>query len=551
MYRSSMKMAIEEMPIIEQPSIDEFIHNGHHMANGVPPPNFVERVSSLPLVRNFVDRFLVAYEKTKDRNGLLRSALETGESTVQATVKGAVTVMNKTGITGRLQKPLGFADQSACYMLDKVEEKLPIITKSPYEIKLMVIQKVEGKIDQIQTAKENTVERVRDTIDSVKEMGSAKVQAVMDTPYGQTVNNYIEYGLQTADSAIDKFLPEEHLKNGNATNGNYMANGYHARGGNLEHAKHLSHKLKRRISIKSHNVVDAVIQTPAVTTVHDTIAYVRRRASGKVVIERVERTRKFTRGIAAKVYVATVVGVARVANVFQRTLMIVLPSFMHERVNLLLDKGVSYIPKIVPIPVVAEDRIAAMETRSFQSPAWTDSKGKRKELKYKPPGSSYVTFVRGWVAFVGMMALANTLQAFISPEFVWTRLYNAPRAGATELAARTYGLWTLLAGVIRFLYAYNMYSWELFLAALTTFVVALAHFASELLYYRSGLADVGMFSPIIVSAISIPIMLAAIPYIWPSAVGLAAGADEDDTAASSAIDIRNLVKAKKAAKRQD
>jgi Erg28 like protein len=167
----------------------------------------------------------------------------------------------------------------------------------------------------------------------------------------------------------------------------------------------------------------------------------------------------------------------------------------------------------------------------------------KKSLIYKPPGARLITFLRGWITFVGVMALANTVQCFVQPDFVWEKLYNAPDAGATRLAARTYGMWTLLASVVRFTYAVHVYNWELYLVSLATFVIAFAHFSAEVLYYGTGLVDVGMLSPIIVSAFSIVLMLCSAPYIWPGV-----GDDDDD---AELIDLRHFAKARKLAKQQD
>lgn len=84
----------------------------------------------------------------------------------------------------------------------------------------MVAQKVDAKIEQVQNVRDNTVEKVRDyqrwgsqTINDVKQIGVDKVQAALETPYGQKVNRAIEIGLDSVDSALEKYLPEGKMQN--------------------------------------------------------------------------------------------------------------------------------------------------------------------------------------------------------------------------------------------------------------------------------------------------------------------------------------------------
>lgn len=149
-----------------------------------------------------------------------------------------------------------------------------------------------------------------------------------------------------------------------------------------------------------------------------------------------------------------------------------------------------------------EESAAPSSGRSKQHDNAAPSKVRKSGAIYRPPGQSLITFVRGWVAFVGMIALANTAQCYVKPDFVWERLYNAPDAGATRLAARTYGMWTLLAATVRFTYSINPYNWELFIVTLVSFFIAFGHCLTELLIYQSGLLDIGMISPLVVRKIN-------------------------------------------------
>ena len=59
------------------------------------------------------------------------------------------------------------------------------------------------------------------------------------------------------------------------------------------------------------------------------------------------------------------------------------------------------------------------------------------------------------------------------------------RDQVTPLAARLFGVWTLLAGVIRVYTAYDVSSMALYQLSILTHVVAAVHFTSELLVFKS------------------------------------------------------------------
>ena len=157
------------------------------------------------------------------------------------------------------------------------------------------------------------------------------------------------------------------------------------------------------------------------------------------------------------------------------------------------------------------------KTGSNTSKEATERKGKRKQQASRTStGQTFVMFVRGWITLVALMALGNSVQCFIEPDFVWTKLYNESKE-VSFLTARTYGMWTLLASIVRFMYAYNMRNWELFLITMASYALAFGHFSSEMLVYHSGgLDSMGMLSAIVVSGTSMVLLLLVRTYIWPS-----------------------------------
>ncbi|OQV15835.1 putative ergosterol biosynthetic protein 28 [Hypsibius exemplaris] len=495
-------------------------------------PNFLERLGGLPLVRAAVSRIQELYEGTKERHELLRGALERGEHTVNSSYSRAADIVSRVGLTSPLRKSLSIADSSACFVLDKVETKLPIISKSPYEIKLMIADKWEGKMDQVTEAKE-TAARFYDggksfgtqTIDSAKDLATLKAQALLKTPVGTKVgglvDGVVEGSLTLADSAVDRFLPEaagHSLKNGNgSTNGNAAhyshtngtTNGYPS---TLDHARSLSRKVKRRVSARSTDVVDSLMQ-------HSTVSSV-----AAVARKNIDQGRQVVSGLYSNV--AHVTG--RVVDLWCTSVLLLLPKPLQAKLTLLMD---GLVEKMEDVAAVYSSRrgsavspgssksISEMEERRLASKKPKEGSNPPAVTPKKripaTPGNTFLNFLRGWIALVGMMALANTLQCFVKPDFVWEKLYNVKGSGATPLAARTYGMWTLLAAMVRFTYSVNIHNWELFLVTLSTFLIAFGHFVSEMLVFRSGLFDIGMLSPILVSGLSVIMMLVAVPLIWP------------------------------------
>ncbi|PKS07386.1 hypothetical protein jhhlp_005988 [Lomentospora prolificans] len=55
----------------------------------------------------------------------------------------------------------------------------------------------------------------------------------------------------------------------------------------------------------------------------------------------------------------------------------------------------------------------------------------------------------------------------------------------TPLAARCFGTWTLITSIVRLYAAYNLHLGPIYDIAIWTYVVALGHFASELLVFKS------------------------------------------------------------------
>jgi len=62
--------------------------------------------------------------------------------------------------------------------------------------------------------------------------------------------------------------------------------------------------------------------------------------------------------------------------------------------------------------------------------------------------------LQGWICLIGVMALGNTISCFVSPSFISERLYTGAPEKANDLAARLFGMWTLVAALLRIFCAF-------------------------------------------------------------------------------------------------
>ncbi|TVY25695.1 Ergosterol biosynthetic protein [Lachnellula hyalina] len=98
----------------------------------------------------------------------------------------------------------------------------------------------------------------------------------------------------------------------------------------------------------------------------------------------------------------------------------------------------------------------------------------------------------------------NTVACYTSPAIA-RRTYQGPaaRAEATPLSARLFGTWTLLASIVRAYAAYNIDDKGIYAVALSTYALALAHFTSESLLYKTMSFANGLAVPFSVASLTL------------------------------------------------
>ncbi|BGP17152.1 ergosterol biosynthesis protein [Rhodosporidiobolus nylandii] len=95
------------------------------------------------------------------------------------------------------------------------------------------------------------------------------------------------------------------------------------------------------------------------------------------------------------------------------------------------------------------------------------------------------------------LAVFNSVQTFLTTSLT-RRVYSRSAGSVNPLQARTFGVWTLMSALVRIYAAYNISSKPMYDLALASYVLALGHFASEFLVFRTA-GLVGVASPFIVA----------------------------------------------------
>ncbi|PWW73481.1 Erg28-like protein [Tuber magnatum] len=111
-----------------------------------------------------------------------------------------------------------------------------------------------------------------------------------------------------------------------------------------------------------------------------------------------------------------------------------------------------------------------------------------------------------WLLFVAVVALGNSLQAYLTLHFN-KRIYCARPHDVTALSSRTFGTWTVLSAILRVYAAYHIHDPVVYDLAMWSYAVAGAHFVSEWLVFGSARFGAGLAGPLVVSSTSLAWMV--------------------------------------------
>jgi len=193
----------------------------------------LNKFSSIPLIKSAIGLASDRYSRFKAYNGLISATLSKAEQSLLFVVSTAKPVIDK------FEKPISFADNIACQGLDKLQEKVPAIKKSPEEIKDDTKKLFEGFetpiVGRIQVVRKYST----DTFNEMKDYGYNKVNGVMDSPYIRVFRNSIDTAIELTHNAVDHYFPaaDNEPKDQNNTEGQTL----------VVRMSNLSEKIRRRM----------------------------------------------------------------------------------------------------------------------------------------------------------------------------------------------------------------------------------------------------------------------------------------------------------------
>jgi len=176
--------------------VDVTSNNSTHNSNDTSPVSnelhvqSINRVVGLPVVKSALGIATGIYTRVKEASPLVGSALTRGEHTVLLVAETAKPVVQK------FEKPINYADSLLVQGLDKLEEKVPAIKKSPEELK---------------NAGWGTYVALKDygssKIDGIKSFVTSQADKASATTVGQIVCRSLEKSLEMTEHALDNYLP--------------------------------------------------------------------------------------------------------------------------------------------------------------------------------------------------------------------------------------------------------------------------------------------------------------------------------------------------------
>lgn len=122
----------------------------------------------------------------------------------------------------------------------------------------------------------------------------------------------------------------------------------------------------------------------------------------------------------------------------------------------------------------------------------------QNKLVSMPPG-----YLPKWLLFISVVSVFNSLQTYISGLELTRRVYENKPAETTSLSARTFGTWTFVSCVIRFYGAMYLQEEHIFQLTFISYLIAIAHFGSELLIFRTCKLGKGFMGPLVVASTSL------------------------------------------------
>jgi perilipin-2 len=152
------------------------------------------RVMELPIVELALVKSAETYSRVKGSHQLMHWALSTAESSLSTATKQAMPIA--IPIAKRLETPINFVDNTLCFGLDKIEEKVPLVKEKPAQILEKAVSRISHVNDLILLQAMN-----------LRDISWNTANQLLDTRYGSVAVRGIDNTAVVVDKLIDRYFP--------------------------------------------------------------------------------------------------------------------------------------------------------------------------------------------------------------------------------------------------------------------------------------------------------------------------------------------------------
>lgn len=207
----------------------------------LPHLKVFHRVLGLPVVELALTKSAETYSRVKDSHQLVHWALTTAETSLSNATKQAVPIA--APIAKKFESPIYLVDQTLCFGLDKIEQKVPLVTKKPEQILenayTLALQTVQPAVSSISLVNDLVLAQAA----SLKDISWNKANQILGTHYGTVAVKGFDSTAVVVDKLIDKYFPATEEEQSFAVNSDEEDKLLHT----LQTVGRLSNKAARRV----------------------------------------------------------------------------------------------------------------------------------------------------------------------------------------------------------------------------------------------------------------------------------------------------------------
>lgn len=207
----------------------------------LPHLKVFDRVMELPIVELAVVKSAETYSKVKSSYQLMNWALSTAEFSLSTATRQAMPIA--VPIAKRLETPINFVDNTLCFGLDKIEEKVPLVKEKPAQI----LEKAVSRISHVN-------DLILEQATNLRDISWNTANQILDTRYGSVAVRGIDNTAIIVDKLIDRYFPATEEEKPIDINSAEKDKLLHT----LQTVGHLSNKAARRVYLNIVNHLNTI-----------------------------------------------------------------------------------------------------------------------------------------------------------------------------------------------------------------------------------------------------------------------------------------------------